>query len=552
MVSRLGKAEEDSGVIRDSYRDEAGVSPRMPGLCLRSSRVLPLELALLALLALAGCDKGEAPGSASGASAPEETNDEPVAKKAQPGEPSDRDDDPDESGVTERTEAPEAADALSSAFERTAAAIRPSVVRIDVEMRAPSPVARGPQGGMDDLRERFFGPGGMQEVPPEARQGSGSGFMLDEPAGHVITNSHVIHGATRVTIVNSEGKRFPATVVGDDPLTDVGLVRFEQPPTELVTARVGDSDALKVGQWVLAVGSPLGLAQTVTAGIVSGLGKTSGRMRLSGERVRQYIQTDALINPGNSGGPLVNLQGEVIGINTLINVGPGGSYGFAIPINEAKRVARTLATEGRVRYPYIGVLVTDVQELPEEVRGQLGKDAPERGAFISSVAPGGPAARAGLQPGDIVTKLGGEPVEGSGTLIDRVSAQEIGEKVELEYVRGGASRKATIDIAELPGASAAANQGKIGIALQTLDAELAQALGVDPETRGAVVAQVQPGSPAERAGLAEGDIIVQVDGSAVKSAEEAASLLKESPGKPHLLRIVGPRGPRFVTVKGDS
>jgi serine protease Do len=454
--------------------------------------------------------------------------------------------------VTPSTESPPAADALSAAFARTAAAIKPSVVRIDVETASSSVLtgAGGAPGAPDlsDLFRRFFAqpqpPGGGTPTP---QRGTGSGFLLAQPPGHVVTNSHVIHGAARVEIVATDGTRYPAQVIGDDPHTDVGLVRFEKPPAQLVAARLGDSDALQVGQWVIAVGSPLGLAQTVTAGIVSGLGKTGGQVRLSGERVRQYIQTDALINPGNSGGPLVNLSGEVIGINTLINVGPGGSYGFAIPINQAKQVALALAKEGRVRYPYIGAMVGDVSALPTAMREKLGKDVPDHGAFVSDVSAGAPAERAGIKPGDVVVSVDGEPVRDASGLISLISSHAIGDEVKLEYVRNGDHARTKVEIAELPGEDD--QQGRIGLSLQTIDAQLADALGLAPGVRGAAVAEVVRGSPAERAGLQPGDVIVEVDGVAVSSAEEAVRALKKPSSKPKLLRVVGAGGARFVTVR---
>ena len=176
-----------------------------------------------------------------------------------------------------------------------------------------------------------------------------------------MTNRHVVQGATKVTVTMNDGKEYPARVVGKDAQTDVAVVRLEKPPANLVVARLGDSDKLEVGEWVVAVGSPLGLEQTVTAGIISGKGRPGRHVQMSGNRVRGYIQTDAKINPGNSGGPLVNLEGEVVGVNTLIQVGAGGAYGFAIPVNEVRRVAQLLIKEGRVRYPYLGLLLTDVE-----------------------------------------------------------------------------------------------------------------------------------------------------------------------------------------------
>ena len=192
-------------------------------------------------------------------------------------------------------------------------------------------------------------------------------------------------------------------------------MRLEKPPANLVVARLGDSDKLEVGEWVVAVGSPLGLEQTVTAGIISGKGRPGRHVQMSGNRVRGYIQTDAKINPGNSGGPLVNLDGEVVGVNTLIQVGAGGAYGFAIPVNEVRRVAQLLVKDGRVRYPYLGLLLTDVKDLDDAQRAQAGQDRRRRqGAFVAELTPGGPAGKAGMRPGDVITEVDSQKISGAG------------------------------------------------------------------------------------------------------------------------------------------
>jgi serine protease Do len=286
--------------------------------------------------------------------------------------------------VTPKIEKPHEAEALSAAFANTAKAVRPSVVRIDVEIGAPR--AAGAQGrhrggpgspnnpSDEDLRrffQHFFGGEDNPDLgPPTPGRGTGSGVILDT-RGDIVTNSHVVEHASKVTVILNDGQEIPAKVVGRDARTDVAVVRLQKVPGNLTVARLGDPDKLEVGEWVLAIGSPLGLDQTVTAGIVSGKGHVGRRVQMSGERVRGYIATDAKINPGNSGGPLVNLDGEVIGINTLINVGPGGGYGFAIPINEVRRVTDVLLKEGRVRYPYLGVMVGDVSGLAPAEKEKL-------------------------------------------------------------------------------------------------------------------------------------------------------------------------------------
>jgi serine protease Do len=321
-----------------------------------------------------------------------------------------------------------------------------------------------------------------------------------------------------------------------------------------VVARLGDSDKLDVGEWVVAVGSPLGLEQTVTAGIVSGKGRPGRHVQMSGRRVRGYIQTDAKINPGNSGGPLVNLEGEVVGVNTLIQVGAGGAYGFAIPVNEVRRVAQALVKEGRVRYAYLGLMLTDVKDLDDAQKAKLGKTVPPTGAFVAETTPGGPAGKAGMRPGDVITEVNNQKIGGASDVVDFVSSEPIGARVLLHYVRDGRSAQTQVALGELPDEDARQNegqgQGKIGLALQTLTPDVAASLGLDRGTKGAVITDIVTGSPAEQAGLRPGDVIVEIDRRPVASADEAvAALHGAARGGGHLLRVRGPNGTRFVTIK---
>jgi serine protease Do len=460
--------------------------------------------------------------------------------------------------LTPRLSVPKAAQELTEAFAGAASAIRGSVVRVDVQ------IGRGGRAGIArdqpiDPRgfrspfERFFdlNPFDPQQAPQQPRQGVGSGFLIDH-AGHVVTNAHVVEQASTVTVRLADDREFPARVAGRDPWTDIAVLVMDKPPEDLTVARIGQAENLRVGQWVLAVGSPLGLEQSVTAGIVSGLGRTGGRMRMSGERVQRYIQTDAAINPGNSGGPLVTLAAEVVGVNTLINVGPGGAYGFAIPIDQAAQVAQTLIKEGRVRYPYLGVQVGSIDDLPPDERQRLGGQAPRDGAYVASVVADSPAARGGLREGDVILKVADRPIKGAVDVIDVVSQQKIGSKVTVEYWRAGQTRKAELAIGELDAGRGQPGGGgdgaRLGVGLQTLDEQLARSLGLPLDTRGAVVTEVLPGSPAAQAGLAPGDVIVEIDRKAVSSAEEVAKVVREGGPKERLLRVRNRSGTRFVTV----
>jgi serine protease Do len=467
--------------------------------------------------------------------------------------------------VTPKTEAPNEARALSRAFSNVAKALGPSVVRIEVEVGSPRADTRGrgrPQmpdedndSDMSPFFRRFFDFGGGGMPQPGPTHGVGSGFIIDT-TGDIVTNRHVVQGATKVTVTMNDGKEYPAHVVGKDAQTDVAVVRLDKAPSNPVVARLGDSDKLDVGEWVVAVGSPLGLEQTVTAGIISGKGRPGRHVRMSGQRVRGYIQTDAKINPGNSGEPLVNLEGEVVGVNTLIQVGAGGAYGFAIPVNEVRRVAQLLIKEGRVRYPYVGLLLSDVKDLDDAERAKLGKWLPGQGAFVKELTPGGPASKAGARPGDVITQINNQKVVGASDVVDYVSSQSIGSKVALHYLRDGKPGEIQVALGELPDEDARQNAeaqgqgGKIGLALQTLTPDVASSLGLDRGTRGAVITDVLSNSPAEQAGLKPGDVIVEVDRKPIASSEDAVSALGggAKPGG-HLLRVRSAGGTRFVTVK---
>jgi serine protease Do len=459
--------------------------------------------------------------------------------------------------VTPKTEVPSEAKALSHAFSAVAKALGPSVVRIEVEVGAPT--ASGMRGGRpapDDVPPMFrhffeFGPG--EDVPtPGPQHGVGSGFIIDG-SGDIITNRHVVQGATKVTVTMIDGKEYPARVVGKDAQTDIAVVRLEKGPGNLVVARLGDSEKLEVGEWVVAVGSPLGLEQTVTAGIVSGKGRAGKHVQMSGNRVRGYIQTDAKINPGNSGGPLVNLEGEVVGVNTLIQVGAGGAYGFAIPVNEVRRVAQTLIKDGRVRYAYLGLMLTSAKDLDDAQKAKLGKNLPGAGAVVAEVTPGGPAGKSAIRPGDVIEQVDGQKIAAASDVVDYVSSRDIGATVTLHYARDGRAAQTQVVLGELPNEDMQkpeAQQGRIGLALQTLTQDVAASLGIERGTKGAVITDVVAGSPAERAGLKPGEVIVEVDRAPVASSEQAVEALRaQRGGNGHLLRVRSSSGTRFVTVK---
>jgi serine protease Do len=465
--------------------------------------------------------------------------------------------------VTPKTQTPNEARALSRSFSTVAKALAPSVVRIDVESEQPR-VARNDRRQqqqvppeLERLFERFFGDQlDLPQQPHPGMKGTGSGVVLDT-SGYILTNSHVVENAAKLTVSFSDGREFSAKVVGRDPDTDVAVVKLEKPPTNLVAARIGDSSKMEVGEWVLAIGSPLGLDQSVTAGIISGKGRVGAHVQMSGRRMREYLQTDAKINPGNSGGPLVNLDGEVVGINTLINMGPGGAYGFAIPINQAQRVAKVLMTDGRMHHAFLGIFPSDIKEGKKYSDGEPDaneqplKNAPDRAAWVVRVIPNSPAQKAGLRVGDIITQLDGQKIDSANAVVDYVSSHSVGDKVTVHYVRDGKPATATVSLAELTadtGREPQVEQDKIGLSMQTLNPEVARLLGLDPNTKGAVVTEVLPQSRAAKAGLRAEDVIIEVDRKPVASSQEAIAALKENPKAGHLLRIKRNGAASYVTI----
>jgi len=341
--------------------------------------------------------------------------------------------------------APNAAEALQSAFVSVAERVRPAVVHIGTvqvaKMRRP-PASPGPFADdplLKDFFDQFFGPRGPGRREEFHTPGLGSGVIIDK-RGYVLTNHHVVRGADGVTVRLSSKQEYRGRIVGVDVKTDLAVIRFE-PDTALAVAALGDSDTLRVGEWAIAIGNPFGLDQTVTVGVVS----ATGRADVGIATYENFIQTDASINPGNSGGPLVNLRGEVIGINTAI-VATGQGIGFAIPANMVKRVTGQLIDRGKVTRGWIGIAM---EPLTSELAQSFGLHD-TRGAVVARVYPGGPAAAAGLQKNDVVVSFEGIAVEDYRQL-QRLSADaEVGRTVKLEVVRNRERRAVELRVAEAP------------------------------------------------------------------------------------------------------
>ena len=317
--------------------------------------------------------------------------------------------------------------------------VGPAVVRIDASRKISSTL---PENFRNPLFRRFFGDknpeGNSSDVPDRIERGTGSGFIIGSD-GRLITNAHVVNDAETVEVTLKDGTTYEGKVLGTDSFTDVAVIKIEA--TDLPTVRLGDAENLTPGEWAIAIGNPLGLDNTVTVGIISALGRSSSQVGVPDKRVR-FIQTDAAINPGNSGGPLLNSQGEVIGINTAIRADAQG-LGFAIPIETAQRIADQLFAKGQADHPYLGIQMVNLNEATrEEINANSEFDfkiGSEDGILIVRVIPNSPAARAGLKAGDIIQKIGDRPVETSNQVQEQVDQSEIGTQLEVALVRDGRS-----------------------------------------------------------------------------------------------------------------
>ena len=410
--------------------------------------------------------------------------------------------------------------------------------------------APGGRGGDDqefqDFFERFFGGRPAPQMPEEFRGSSlGSGFIIS-PDGFILTNNHVVQDATDILVRLTDGGEFKAETVGRDPATDVALIKLVNPPKNLHATVLGDSDAVRQGDFVLALGSPFGLRDTATLGIVSA--KHRGREVNPTGTYDDFIQTDAAINSGNSGGPLFNLRGEVIGINTAI-VSPqlGSGVGFAVPINIAKTILPQLREKGKVTRGYVGVSITD---LNRDLAQGFGLPADQKGALVQGVVPRGPAAKAGVQPGDIIVEVNGKPVSSGGDLTRSVALVQPGSKVDLTVLRNGQKKSLSFAVAQRPddreavaraGGGEEEPQGdkspKLGVTLGDLTPQIARQLGVEPG-EGVVVRDVVAAGPAARAGIEPGMVIVEVNRKPVKTVQDVAqTIAKMKDGEVALLRV---------------
>jgi serine protease Do len=435
-------------------------------------------------------------------------------------------------------------------FAALAERLSPSVVNISTTQEVQT--FQRPFGPDDPFRdfwepfERFFGPRGGGPLPqgPLRQRSLGSGFVLRSD-GYIVTNNHVVENATEIVVRLSDGQESKAKVIGRDPKTDLALIKIED-HTDLTPAVLGNSDTLRVGEWVLAIGNPFGLDNTITAGIVSAKG------RHIGGPYDNFIQTDASINPGNSGGPLVNVRGEVVGINTAIFTRGGGNIGigFAIPISLANEVLAELREKGKVTRGWLGVMI---QRVTPEIAESLGLKT-ARGALVADVLEDGPAKSAGLKTGDVIVEYDGQPVKESAELPLMVARTPVGKTVTVLVIRNGKRQRISVTVGELPeaeaGVEAEAEPGDMGITVQTLTPEIAESLGAPIDLKGVVVTSVQPGSPAAEAGLEPRDIILEVNRAPVSGVAEYRKALRGVSKDKNVLLLVR-RGDNtiFMAVK---
>jgi serine protease Do len=436
-------------------------------------------------------------------------------------------------------------------FVLLAKKVRPLVVNISTtqvsEGRGGQQEFGNPFGEDDpfnDFWKRFFG--GPVPRGPQRQRSLGSGFIIDAD-GSILTNNHVVENAQKILVKLSDEQEYEAKVVGRDPKTDIAIIKINT-QTGLTAASLGDSDNLEVGEWVMAIGNPFGLDSTVTSGIVSAKGRHIGQGPYD-----NFIQTDASINPGNSGGPLINLRGEVVGINTAIFSRSGGNIGigFAIPINLVKELLPQLRGKGKVTRGYLGVLI---QKVTPEIADSLGMDK-GRGALVANVSKDGPAEKAGVKVGDVIIEFDGKEIKDSGDLPIIVARTPVDRRVRMKVLRDKKELQLTVSVGELKDeevVASAPEKGELGMTVQRLTPQIAESLGLE-RADGVVVSAVDPGSAADEAGIRRGDVILEVDRKPIRNIDEyKKSLAGIRKGKGVLLLVRRGESTLFLALKPQN
>jgi serine protease Do len=434
-------------------------------------------------------------------------------------------------------------DSLSEAFERVAKLVEPAVVNISSEqvIRTSSMMREDPFGGIFGDNSPF---GRAFNMPKDMKQKSlGSGFIVDSN-GYIVTNNHVVKDATKIKVKLQDGRLLDGTVAGTDPQTDLAVIKVNA--SDLPTLRLANSDQVKVGEWVLAFGSPFGLEQTMTAGIISAKGRVIGAGNYD-----NFLQTDAAINPGNSGGPLVNVRGEVVGINNMILSDSGGfqGVGLAIPSSMADNVYHQLVKTGKVTRGWLGV---NIQNMTPELAKSFNLKK-EEGVLIAQVEPNSPASKAGLRSGDIVLEYNGKEIKNPEDLSIAVADTKVGSSAKLKVMRDGKTLNLDASVGTRPAEQAEASKpgensehAKLGVTVENVDADVARQLKLSSAS-GVVVTDVQPGSPAEEANVQTGDVIREINHKPVKNAADLQAEIRNlKKGSTVLLTVMRQGQTRFL------
>jgi serine protease Do len=427
-------------------------------------------------------------------------------------------------------------------FVTLAKKMRPLVVNISTtqvsEARGAGQEFGSPFGEDDqfnDFWRRFFG-GPAPRGGQQRQRSLGSGFIIDGD-GSILTNNHVVENASKIVVKLSDDQEYEAKVIGRDAKTDIAVIKINA-KSSLPAANFGDSDKLEVGEWVVAIGNPFGLDSTVTSGIVSAKGRHIGQGPYD-----NFIQTDASINPGNSGGPLINLRGEIVGINTAIFSRTGGNMGigFAIPINLVKELLPQLRGKGKVTRGFLGVLI---QKVTPEIAESLGVDKAQ-GALVANVSKDGPADKAGVKVGDVIVEFDGKEVKDSGDLPIIVARTPVDKKVRMKVVREKKEVVLAVAVGELKDeevVASAPEKGELGLTVQRLTPQMAESLGLE-KSEGVVVSAVEPGSAADDAGIRRGDVLMEIDRRPIRSLDEY---------RKSVAAIKKGRGVLFLVRRGES
>lgn len=439
----------------------------------------------------------------------------------------------------------------SKAFSDVAKKATPAVVAVQVRTKVQSQYDSSMSPFDDDFFERFFGrrfqTPRQQPREPQWREGNASGFIISAD-GYVLTNHHVVDGADEINLTMNDGRKYEkVTLVGSDAKADVALLKIEN-AKDLPFVELGDSDTLEIGEWVVAIGNPFGLTETLTVGVVSAMGR-----KLGGEDVYQdFIQTDAAINPGNSGGPLLNLDGQVVGINSAIITGTGGymGIGLAVPINMAKAIEQQLAATGKVSRGYLGV---SMQMITPEM-SEFFKLDNSRGALINDVSPDSPADKAGLKKDDVIVRINNKRIDDVQDVKNIVGFSAPGTKLEITVIRNGKEVKIEAEVGALEDSEQADTSDigqKLGLTVATIDEDIASEYRAQ-EGQGVMVTEVEPGSKADSAGMRQGMVILEVNRQPVASVGDFNAALKDSEEtKKALLLVKTGRYAQYLVLRLD-